>query len=147
MAPVNKRKKQLNAVRDMTIGRRRNALKLWEERLDEYDALSTTVYNAKGKTRTFEENKLIVLGIRYALKKYLEMVELGYNILDLNWTLIEIEVAKAFKVKQEHVSSLRKEFFDSGDILVFGEENGDASMRGKAAPNYEVKMKSGRICM
>ena len=48
------------------------------------------------------------------------------------------ETPKAFKVKRDHPIALRKVFYGSGNIRVFGEEKGDAtSMRGKAAPKYE----------
>jgi hypothetical protein len=49
---------------------------------------------------------------------------------------------KAFKVKTHHLIALRKVFYGTCDILVFGDEKGDASMRRKADPNYEVTAES-----
>jgi hypothetical protein len=130
MAPPNKRQRYLKAhaaAQQAGIEKGEKALKLWEKRLKVIHGLTDGFSNQKGRTMTFEENKLLVLAIRYALETYLQKAEWGYNILDLNWTIIDLEVAKAFKVEERHIIALRKEFFGSGDILVCANGSQQAS--------------------
>jgi hypothetical protein len=70
---------------------------------------------ANGRIRSVHENFLILMSLKMLLQTYLE-----YNLIEirkLNWTMIESKVATMLKVQREHVTSVRKEFLDEGEIL------------------------------
>jgi hypothetical protein len=117
MARPVKRSRHLVGARDV-IEKKLKALRSWQERSKVLDCLSDSIYNSKETVRTFEENKLLVLGIRIWLNNYLRLVEYGFDIRVVTWTLIDSEVAKGHKVKREHITDLRKTFFGTGDILI-----------------------------
>lgn len=68
---------------------------------------------------------------------YLCLVDKGVlPIHKLSWTLMEHEVADWLKMKFVQGLKLRKQFFEDGDVLLFGKEFDDLSKRGDGSPNY-----------
>jgi hypothetical protein len=113
-----KRRKQDN------LSKARYALKLtkmWNERFvqfDEYD-----LGNSKGRTRTTEENKLVLLTLKLVLKLYLEKVESKeLKPHELSWTLVENRVASGLQMRREHVTKLRQQLWDNDSVGSFGND-------------------------
>jgi hypothetical protein len=72
---------------------------LWNKALDEFDEYG--LGNNKGKTRTAEENKLILLTVKLVLRMQLEQVANGEkSIFTVAWTTIETLVADSLQVRQ-----------------------------------------------
>ena len=112
-------------------------VKAWKETALEFGALSLGIVNPSGQSRTFEENKLVLLALNMLMKMMMRQVEEGHmSIHSLSWTMLEEEVASSMHMKREHITELRKQFLEDGHVLVFGEEYGEDSKRGCAAKKY-----------
>jgi hypothetical protein len=61
------------------------------------------------------------------------------SIFNLSWTFIDEKVAKYMGIRQQNVTRLRQQLFEVGDILTFGERNGELSLRGGGSPSYDSK--------
>lgn len=108
----------------------------WKKELLKFD--NSRLHNQKGKVRSYAENKLIIASLKMLLTK--EMQRLGENskdILSLNWTSLENDVATYLHVGKAYVRQLRQEFLGSGEILIFGDVEKGTVKRGKAADNYK----------
>jgi hypothetical protein len=93
-------------------------LKQWQSRLDDFDTFCIT--NRKGRTRTVEENKVIILAMKMALSTYIDMVNTNnMTIRQRTWTLIEKKVSTCIGIRSVHVTSLRQKIFEDGDVLNF----------------------------
>jgi hypothetical protein len=93
-------------------------LKRWQSRLDEFDTFGIT--NQKGRARTVEENKVIILTTKMALSIYIDMVNNNnMTIHQLTWTLIDKKVSTCIGIRSEHVTALRQQIFEDGDVLTF----------------------------
>jgi hypothetical protein len=101
----------------------------WEHEREVMKALSTNLKNETGKSRTSQENKLFIYAIEAALDRRLESIKNKTLCqTDVSWRQIEEEVARDFRARQ-HITDLRKEYFLSGDVVVFGEYvGGDDNM-------------------
>lgn len=127
----SKRSRQSNCAKSRHAKR---TLRVWCQQLDSFDEYD--LGNNKGKTRTAEENKLILLTIKLVLRLQLAQVIGGERtIYTVSWTDIDNLVADSLQVRRVHVSALRKALFEDGDVLIFGEEYGPESVRGKGSPN------------
>jgi transposase len=107
------------------------ALEAWKEGLLVIDRRSSDeVYNTTGHSRTFEENKLlVVLPIRYALEKYLQLVEYRYDVL------------KSQRHSRSRASTSRCCARSTTKLTVFScsVRVRRGSRRGTAAANYDVE--------
>jgi hypothetical protein len=78
--------------------------RVWNDVLDsfhEYD-----LGNKNGKTRTAEENKLVLLTLKLVLRLQLTQVADGErSIFTVSWTAIENLVADALQVRRVHVTN------------------------------------------
>ena len=87
----------------------------WKDVLEEMEEL--VVVNPKGRTRSTEENHLIVASIKMILTIYLDFIDKkAFSIHDLNWTFIDNVVATNLGVRQSHVADLRKKYFENGSL-------------------------------
>ena len=82
--------------------------------------------NPRGRSRTVDENKLILLSIRLLLMLYLEQAKANIiSIHTISWHLIEKVVAENFFITQRYVNILRKSLFEDGELVVFGGKTGN----------------------
>lgn len=111
----------------------KRTIRLWNKALDEFNEYG--LGNNKVKTTTAEENKLILLTVKLVLRMQLEQVANGdRSIFTITWTAIETLVAESLQVRLSHIMALRKALYNDGEVLIFGEENGCNSIRGKGSP-------------
>jgi transposase len=109
------------------------------------NALTIGLKNENGKSRTFEENKLLIYAIQAALNRRIEALQNKTLCpTEASWRHIEEEVARDFRVRRENITDLRKEYFRNGEVLMCGEYAGDdddvANMqRGAANPKYHQR--------
>jgi hypothetical protein len=62
--------------------------KIWKERLEEMN--EGDLGNKKGRSRSFEENKLILLTLKMLLNVYLRFIDDGkMSVFTLSWTMLE----------------------------------------------------------
>jgi hypothetical protein len=86
-------------------------LKRLQSRLDDFDTFG--INNPKGRARKVKENKVIIL-------VYIDMVNTNnMTIHQLTWTLIEKKVSTCIGIRSEHVTALRQQIFEDGDVLTF----------------------------
>lgn len=122
MVGINKRQKQLKRLRRTVAAlsrRRQRKQKRWVDELHNMNLLSSVLCNKSGKTRSVEENKLILLSLKGFLKRELEKLSEKKEInCDLSWSKLESMVSNELHVRREHVTALRKMFLEEGDIDV-----------------------------
>ena len=138
MPPTNKRKKHTaKASNESTADRKKveRCKTMWKDSFDAVDELAEGLKNPKGKTQTFEENKMMLLGLKAALKQRLQSAdEKEADPRDINWTAIELEVAGNFGCSERNLCQLRKAFFVDGDVVVF--DAAEDSKRGAANSDH-----------
>lgn len=120
-AAAKRRKSQSRDAERMRKKRREDK---WRDDLNTFESLTSSFYSKKGKSRTFEENKMIILAMKASLKRRLKS---GNELI--SWHCIENEVSKDFGFDRNAVYDLRKRFFEDGDVYVFG-----GGQRGSSAP-------------
>ena len=103
----------------------------WGEVVKKWQVNSKSLFNSRGRARSYEENSLILLAIKAHLERDIET-----NVLTVNWTSIESKVASELKVRREHVTELRKVFEQEQKVMVV-----NTQQRGKASPNYKLQLK------
>ena len=114
---------------------------IWKGIAEEFDDHVPSLRNPRGRSRTLDENKLVLLIMRGILRFSLAQIEEGtMDVYNMSWTMIEESTAETVHMKREHVTELRKQLFEDGDVLVFGDENGEDSKRGAASEKYTSKM-------
>ena len=87
----------------------------WKDVLEEMEGF--TVLNPKGRTRSIEENQLIIGSVKMLLWIYLDFVEKKFFCIhDLNWTFIDNQIALNLGVKQGHDADLRKQYFENDQL-------------------------------
>ena len=103
--------------------RKKRANDRWESIYNDFNEYSDSIKNPKGKTRSFEENKMLLLGMKAALKRRLNCGE----PTKISWTSIDIEMAEDFGYARRDVRAIRKQFFESegADILINEVEEAD----------------------
>jgi hypothetical protein len=103
----------------------------WKNALEEF--CEYDIGNPTGRSRTKEENRLILCAIRSNLRTYLEMVDnKQMKIEDVTWTNIYNKVSTDFQIRRTSVEALHLNFIEEeGDVLVFGKDN-------KRGPKVEV---------
>lgn len=116
-----------------TKKRLQRSVNSWKDRLHVFDGFAAGIKNPPGRSRTFNENKLLLLALRAALRRQVQALEANKSEMTMSWTAIEEEVSTDFGVNRNHLTSLRKEFLDDGDVLVWSED----SARGGAAEGYD----------
>ena len=112
---MHKRMFRLKRTKLALERRRQRLLKRWREKSANLEMMSTNLTNQKGKTRTVEEKKLVLLLVKATLKREIGNSQFKKS-LDLYWTKIDVQVPRDLHMKQEDVTSLRKEFLSTGDI-------------------------------
>ena len=130
MPPLSKRTKQ----RQLTMAQvnkqqeySKKSLTIWESQLTEFK--SWDLKNPQGRSRTVEENKIVLLSLKMMLAYNIELVKSGsLSVHDINWTTIENTVASQLHISNKYVSELRRSLFQDGDVLVFG-ANDDVNNR------------------
>ena len=93
----------------------------WRRLLEEFNSLSSSLKNPNGESRSFEENKMLILALRAGLNRRVRELNLDPEAT-INWTSIENEVARDFFVGNKLVHDLRTDFFEDGDVWVFGQD-------------------------
>ena len=72
--------------------RKKRANERWEYIYKDFEEYAVSIKNPKGKTRSFEENKMLVLGMKAAHKRRLESV----NLTKISRTSIDREMTEDF---------------------------------------------------
>jgi transposase len=130
--PSKKRRRSQSGV--ATKKRKERKANVWRNHLEVFSELKEDIKNPKGRSRTSEENKLLLLALYRELRQRVESMNNGdLHPSSITWTSIEETVASDFCVWKGHLAELRGTFLDDGDVLVFGQENA----RGGAADNYD----------
>ena len=87
--PKRKRRHQQSHRSSRSSGamrmRKKRANERWEYIYKDFEEYAVSIKNPKGKTRSFEENKMLVLGMKAALKRRLESVD----PTKISWTSID----------------------------------------------------------
>ena len=106
----------------------------WRNRLEVFSDFCQEIKNPNGRSRTYEENKLLIFALRAYLRQKVESMNEGdLQPSSITWRSIEEAVARDFCVRREHLTELRRTFLEEGDVVVFGTENA----RGGAAEKYD----------
>ena len=106
----------------------------WESQLKVFESFEGGLCNEKGKQRTFEENKMLLLALQASLRRRLERGE-----ANISWRSIEDEVARDFHVGHDYIPTLRKGLFDDGNVFVFGgEKRGSAAVGAKESERTKL---------
>jgi hypothetical protein len=97
---------------------------VWRNQLEVFKGLKEEIKNPKGRSRTLEENKLLLLALLRELDQRVESMNNGnVHPSSITWTSIEETVARDFCVDRAILTELRRNFLDDGDVIVFGQEN------------------------
>ena len=99
---VARRSRSQGAIRQ----RNRRKQELWWSNMDYFESMLDSLRNPKGRARTVEENKLILLHLFATARRHLST----QHIKDVSWWLVETEVAEDLKVGHQYVSILRQTF-------------------------------------
>ena len=130
MPKLNKRRRHSRTAKK----RKEHLANSWRNQLEIFSDFCQEIKNPNGRSRTLEENELLILALRAYLRRKVESMDEGDLHPSSNtWTLIEEAVARDFCVRREHLTEIRRIFLDEGDVVVFGTENA----RGGAAENYD----------
>jgi hypothetical protein len=119
----------------------------WEHHGEVMNALPIGLNNENGKSRSFEENKLLIYVIQAALNRRIETLQTKTICsTEVSWRHIEEEVARDFRARWKNITDMRKEHFQNGEVLMFGEYAGDdddvTNMQyGTENPKYHQKQK------
>ena len=125
--------------------RQEKAKKRWQETAAEFEEYTTHIKNPKGKSRTFEENKMLLLALKASLRRQMEAET---DKTKVSWSAIDREVAEDFGCKLSHLVDIRQHFFESegADVLVMGEwENEEDNQRGRTNNNNKQKVKQQHL--
>ena len=115
MPKSSKRKRLCRSMRAIQKRQERKANVLLEE-LALFEELSLGITNPKGRTRGFEENKLLLLATLAELKRRINNTDGSKKaISQLCWTDVECQVAEDFHVRREYITDLRKVFLEDVD--------------------------------
>ena len=130
---------RLERRRQLATDRRRDVLyNTRKKQVDYMFSLKDMIGNDRGRIRTFEENRVTLLAMIAMMQLWLEMVDKGaLDVLDWTWSHFDMIFSRAMKQKQQHIRSLRTHYAEHQEVLVFGEEKGEDSLRGKASKNYK----------
>ena len=80
------------------------------------------------------ENKFLLLALLQELHQRVQSMEDGdLHPSKITWTSIEQAVARDFCTKCSHLTELQCNFFDDGEVIIFGQEN----EQGAATNNYD----------
>ena len=122
MPPASKRTKQRQLTM-LEVNKQqiysKKILNVRESLYEEFD--SWDLKNPQGRSRTVEENKIVLLSLKMMLSFNIELVKSGsMSSHDINWTIIENLVAKQLGLSNKYISELRRALFEDGDVLSFG---------------------------
>ena len=115
----------------------------WRRILEEFNNLSTSLKNPQGESRTFRENKMLILALRAALNRHVRVLNLNPEVT-INWTCIENEVASDFFVSNKLVHDLRTGFFEDGDVWVLGQV-GSRGMGATEKIHHQTKVEPDHL--
>ena len=118
--PPKKRKIQSKtaAVKSVTAAKRKSrsqeavkkqkqrAKRHWHDVLESFTLMTSSLENRKGRVRSYEENRMLLLAINASLRRAVE----ANNNQQISWRSIEEEVAKDFRTRLNYVIELRKYF-------------------------------------
>ena len=139
MPPSKKRyRKFQSAAKEENINRQHQAKckKFWNKYIQDMSDTCVSVNNSKGKMRTFEENKLLVLAILSEFKNQVHLADVGaIEHSDITPTDVLNKVASDFKVRRTHLQELI-DGIEGGFIIDFVSEK-----RGSGAPNAKTNSK------
>ena len=110
----------------------------WIDMRDTFKSLLPTVENRKGRVRTYDENRMILLALFASLKRHVNSLIKG-NIKDIKWIMIETEVSEDFHVRKNYVVEIRKTFLDCGSVIVIDPQiRGQGAVSSKFSKNRKV---------
>jgi len=138
MAKPTKRRRasQSNVAKARQATVRKN---YWRDVIEDFDERSASIANHYGRTCTVHENKLVLLALKMVVKLQFQMVECkAIPLKELTWTKIDKLVAKELHKSAQTVREIRQTFIDENEVLLYGEEFGDGSIRGAGAANYST---------
>jgi hypothetical protein len=122
MARLSKRLRQ-SRCHARTINRnsqlKYRCLNKWQSTVDYFN--SEDLKNPQRKTRTIDENKIVLLSVKMVLTMLLQQVTDGHMIIhDLNWKMIDKYAAENPHLQRGYFGQLRKSWFEDGDIMISG---------------------------
>ena len=95
------KKARLSRSIEATKKRQQRRRANWESQLKVFESFEAGLCNEKGKQRTFEENKMLLLALQASLRRRLERGE-----DNISWRIIEDEVARDFHVGHDYIPTL-----------------------------------------
>ena len=128
------KKRRLSESKEAKKKRKQRLRAFWNTQWQKLDAVSNDIRGETGKSRSFEEMRLLLLAIKAALKQRIFEKE-----EKISWRQIDEEVAEDFRVGRMYISDLRRTFLEDGDICVYG-----GGYRGGSAPGAK-ESKSTKI--
>jgi len=109
----------------------------WDDILESWDEHSTDLANPQGRCCA-EENRLVLLGVRMALRLTLQLVEAeALRITNVSWSYIDALVAKELHKSPRQVREIRQTYLEDNEVLVFGQT--EDSVRGGGAKQYSLE--------
>ena len=134
MPHVSKRRRHSQSLQ-ATKKRKERKANMWKQQLEVFSELQEELKNPKGRSRTLEENKFILLALLRELRQRVQSMNDGHlHPSEITWTSIEERVAMDFCVWRPHLTKLRRNFLNDGVVVVFGKEN----ERVGAADKYDT---------
>ena len=109
--------KRLSQAKKNVERRKQRVIAKWRSSLECFEEMTPFICNKKGKKRTYEENKFILLALKACLRRRLEAVKKATDG-NISWDSIEEEISSDFKVKKLYVRDLRRHFFEHGEIEI-----------------------------
>ena len=99
--------------------KQRKAVK-WKKAPGKFDSFGGGLYSDQGRSRLFEENKLLLLALKVGLKRRIQSEE-----QNIPWRNIEEEVCEDFRVAREYIIDLRRGLLMMGMFLFLEVGKGD----------------------
>ena len=142
MPRSTKKRRRSRSARNIQKQQERKANALMED-LALFEELAVDIRNPRGRTRGFEENKLLLLALLATLKRHIANTDGAKKSIanEVCWTHVERDVAEDFHVGREYLYDLRKVFLEdvdaederTGAILVW-----DCDKRGGIGDSQKV---------
>ena len=101
----------------------------WVKELTQFDLASHPLYNPKGRTRSPEEIKLVLLALKSRLTAYVASRQTKY----LSWSVLEDQIAYDFCIDSKMVKKARLSLLDDGTVP----KSPDSSNHGRGSDKYE----------
>lgn len=111
-------------------------VKGWNKVVDRLD--NAGISNSRGRTRTFEENCIVLNSVKMFINVYLDLIkDEKVRVVDLTWKLVYDKVAQNLGMTRMHVVELCQHIATENEVVVFADYR--TPQRGRSSPNYVDK--------